>query len=90
VHVIIYFCKYSEYETVFSRHFITGITTCNEIGSIPLSELKDILSNSDVEALVKQRELIVTRSDTLIKILEKTHTLISELSGNEYIIVKLT
>jgi hypothetical protein len=87
--VRVYLCKYSEHSTVFPRHFITGIAACSEISSLLVEELKDILSESDIEVLVKRRELVVTRGDTVVKILEKTRSSTGELSSSEYILIRL-
>ena len=86
----IYLCSYTDFTTVFSRHFITGISQCREIGSMPISELQFILNTRDFEAMIRQRELIVTSKNLILKILEKTLRSPLELSGNEYVLIRIT
>ncbi len=86
----IYLCNYTDIATAFSRHFITGLAECREVSSISLNELQVILDTRDFEELIRQRELIVTSRNLILKILEKILKSPAKLIGNEYILIRIT
>jgi len=87
--VKLYLCTYSEYSSIFSRHFLTGISLCRELGSRPLSELQSILNERDLAALTKQKELLITSRDLIITLTEKLNLTAGEISENNYILASL-
>jgi len=87
--VKLYLCTYSEYSTIFSRHFITGISLCRELGSQLLSELQGILNEKNLATLTKQKEILITSRDLIIALKDKLHLPIKEFSENNYILIRL-
>jgi len=66
----IYICGFEQQETLFSRHFLTGIAPCRKIASnIQLSKIGEILDRSLLEALVDKEEVVVTEPSIIHKIL---------------------
>jgi hypothetical protein len=85
----LYLCTYNEYSSIFSRHFITGISLCKELGSRLLSELQGILDEKTLAALTRQKEILITSRDLIITLREKLYLPIKEISENNYILIRL-
>jgi hypothetical protein len=87
--VKLYLCTYSEYPTIFSRHFITGISLCRELGSQLLSELQGILNEKTLATLTRQKEILITSRDLIIALKDKLHLPIKEIAEINYILIRL-
>ncbi|MGB9827121.1 hypothetical protein IMZ38_00070 [Thermosphaera chiliense] len=79
----VYLCKYTYYETPFSRHFISGVANCIEWGSIGLDELRKILAVEHYEVLMREGQVILTEPRYYGALTGQ------EYSGREYIVLKL-
>jgi len=65
----VYICEYESQETVFSRHFLTGISSCRKIAEITSEKLEEALSPERMHALLQQREITITDPLAVEKVL---------------------
>lgn len=72
----VYICQYLETEKVVSRHFITGLSTCEKIGSMKKDHAEKILGGEAMLSIDKTREYTVT-------MFEQIHQILKELKLSE-------
>ena len=89
MNVKLYLCTYNEYSSIFSRHFITGISHCKELSSQPLSELQSILDEKNLATLTRQKELLITSKDIIVTLIEKLNLPTKEMPENSYVLARL-
>lgn len=65
----VYICEYETGETLFSRHFLTGISSCRKIGEIAPENLSETLPLENTTTLLQREEITITDPTTLEKIL---------------------
>ncbi|MEM4624345.1 MAG: hypothetical protein QXR24_02960 [Thermosphaera sp.] len=80
---LVYLCKYTHYETPFSRHFISGISNCIVWGSINLEALRKILPMDLYETLIKEGQVVLTEPKLYVDITGQ------EYSGKEYVVIRV-
>jgi len=65
----VHICEYESQETLFSRHFLTGISSCRKIGEITSEKLGEALSLEIMHTLLQQREITITDPLAVEKVL---------------------
>ncbi|MFZ8792249.1 MAG: hypothetical protein ACO2OS_08325 [Thermosphaera aggregans] len=81
--VLVYLCKYTHYETPFSRHFISGVANCIEWGIMGLDDIRKILAVEHYEVLVREGQVVLAEPRYYKAIAGQ------EYSEREYIVLKL-
>lgn len=88
----VYICEYEMGETLFSRHFLTGISSCRKIGEITHENLSEMLPPENITTLLQHKEITITDPTTLEKILtmlNSTSKQVEAILGKPYTYIRL-
>lgn len=80
--VEIYLCKYEHRESLYLRHFISSVSYCNALGTIPMDRLKGVIREELLDKLLKGEDVVVIDIQLIKTIVGK------EPAINEYVVLK--
>jgi hypothetical protein len=69
----VYLCTYEPQDTVFARHFLTGISTCKPITHVDEEFVRKTLEESHVHRLLEQGEVVIVDPSHIDLILSSIH-----------------
>ncbi|MEM4488170.1 MAG: hypothetical protein QXK88_05155 [Desulfurococcaceae archaeon] len=67
----VHICQYTDVERFFSRHYSTGLSTCRKLGIYELEFLKQILTFNEINALVRNKELVLADQPVVQELLSR-------------------